>query len=290
MIARLVEWANQRDSVRAMLLTSTRAIPDAKVDLLSDYDVILVVDDIAPFALNRSWIGDFGEVLVAYWDPIAFNPEYGFETLSNVVQYEAVLKIDFSLWSEPMLKYIVTLATLPVELDAGYRVLVDKDDIAAQLSAPTFRGYRIEPPDEETYLTLINDYFVGVPYVAKSLLRDELLPAKWVLDYDMRDVYMRPMLEWRAQIDHNWSISLGNLGKGLRRNLPPDIWLALEETYTGASLVENWESLFRQVALFGRIAREVGANLGYVYPEALELRVVANARVLNLLSPEDIKS
>ena len=46
---RLVKWAGQRDSVRAMLLTSTRAVPNATVDDLSDYDVVLVVEDIYPF-------------------------------------------------------------------------------------------------------------------------------------------------------------------------------------------------------------------------------------------------
>jgi aminoglycoside 6-adenylyltransferase len=69
-IRRLVQWADEQDAVRAMLLTSTRAVPDAQVDALSDYDVILVVRDIQPFMADHRWIGDFGEVLVAYWDPL----------------------------------------------------------------------------------------------------------------------------------------------------------------------------------------------------------------------------
>ncbi len=42
-VRRLVEWANGKDAVRAMLLTSTRANPHAPVDVFSDYDVVLVV-------------------------------------------------------------------------------------------------------------------------------------------------------------------------------------------------------------------------------------------------------
>ncbi len=63
----------------------------------------------------------------------------------------------------------------------------------------------------------------GVPYVAKCLLRDELLPAKWCLDHDMRDVYLRPMLEWRMECSHDGSVSTGSLRKGLKTRLPPDL-------------------------------------------------------------------
>jgi aminoglycoside 6-adenylyltransferase len=53
-ISRLVRWADGKDSIRAVLLTSTRAKPDAPVDVLSDYDVVLVVQDIRPFFQERS--------------------------------------------------------------------------------------------------------------------------------------------------------------------------------------------------------------------------------------------
>lgn len=52
-IAHLVGWAERREAVRAVLLTSTRTVPGAKVDALSDYDVILVVRDIRPFFAER---------------------------------------------------------------------------------------------------------------------------------------------------------------------------------------------------------------------------------------------
>ena len=43
-VSRLVTWAAGRPDVRAVLLTSTRAKP-GPVDALSDYDVVVVVDD-----------------------------------------------------------------------------------------------------------------------------------------------------------------------------------------------------------------------------------------------------
>jgi aminoglycoside 6-adenylyltransferase len=281
-LALLIAWAKSRDDVRAILLTSTRASPGGKVDELSDYDVILVTREITPYWNDRSWIGDFGEVLVAYWDPISEDPETGHSQTGNIVQYADGLKIDFTVWPRDQIEAIVRLPRLPAELDAGYVILLDKDGFTAGLSAPTFTAYIPERPDEATFLANIDGFFVGVPYVAKCLLRDELLPAKWCLDYDMRDVYLRPMLEWLMEIDHNWSTPIGALGKGLKRRLSPEIWRALEATYAGAGIGENWTSLFSLIAFYGRIARAVAEGLGYSYPETLDLRVTEFARSMQL--------
>src|SRR5690606_23911145 len=110
----------------------------------------------------------------------------------------------------------------------------------------------------------IEEFLSDVPYVAKFLWRDELLPAKWCLDTDMKHKYLRRVLEWRAAIDSGWSRPVsGALGKGLKKGLSPEVWSRLEATYTGADLAENWEALFRTVALFGEAAGDVARHLGY---------------------------
>ena len=66
MLERLIRWAEDQPLVRAMLLTSSRAIPHAPVDLFSDYDVILAVLDVQPFYADRAWLEAFGSVLALY--------------------------------------------------------------------------------------------------------------------------------------------------------------------------------------------------------------------------------
>jgi aminoglycoside 6-adenylyltransferase len=274
-IRQLVGWAEQRDAIRAVLLTSTRAIPGGAVDVLSDYDVILVAEDIHPFFEDRSWIEDFGDVLVVYWDPIQVEPDHGFEQVGNVTQYQDGLKIDFTVWPLDILQRIAQAAALPAELDAGYRVLLDKDHLTDEMLAPTYSAYIPDRPSNESYQTLVNDFFVGPPYVAKCLWRDELLPAKWCLDYDMRYVYLLVMLEWRMEIDHGWSTPTGNLGKGLKKRLPPEIWSQFEGTFAGGEIDDNWEALFRIMAFFRRVAIEVGESLGFAYPHDLDQQITA---------------
>jgi hypothetical protein len=217
----LTRWVGRKELVRAALLTSTRANPHAPVDALSDYDVVLVVEDVRPLFEDKSWLGDFGEVLVEYWDPIYPDPDYGIEQTGNVVQYADGLRIDFRLWPVALARRVAEGSRLPDDLDVGYAVLVDKDRLFDEMRPPTYTAYVPSRPDEETYLTVVNDFFSAAPDVAKCLLRDELFPAKWCLDYDMKHVYLRRMLEWRMELDHGWSEPTGNLGKGLKNASRP---------------------------------------------------------------------
>ncbi len=188
------------------------------------------------------------------------------------------LHIDFTVWPVALLRQIATAPELEPELDAGYTILLDKDQLSAGLRAPSYRAYIPARPSEEEFLNWINDFWSDAPYVAKCLWRDELLPAKWCLDYDMKHVYLRPVLEWRIQAEHGWSIPAGNLGRGLKQQLPADIWSELEQCYAGADIAANWEALFRTLALFRRVALDVAAALGYTYPLELDRRVTAYVR------------
>ncbi|MFN8464081.1 MAG: aminoglycoside 6-adenylyltransferase [Caldilineaceae bacterium] len=273
-LALLTEWAESQDPVRAMLLTSTRAVPRATVDRMSDYDVILVVQDIHPFHADRTWLQAFGDIVVGYWDPIHPAEGYGILTFGNVIQYVDGLKIDFTLWPVELLQRIVGESQLPTELDAGSLVLLDKDGLTNGIQRPTYTGYIPTRPTEEAYQKTIEDFFSDVPYAAKCLWRGELLPLKWCLDYDMKHLFLRQMLEWQMECEHNWSVAPGALGKGLKKWLRPELWAEMESTYTGAEMEDNWDALLLTVVLFRKAAKEVGAQLRYTYPEDLDRRVM----------------
>ena len=56
-LSALAEWAESREGVRALILTSTRAVPDAELDAYSDYDVVVVVADVQAMLEDTSWLG-----------------------------------------------------------------------------------------------------------------------------------------------------------------------------------------------------------------------------------------
>ena len=256
-----------------MLLTSTRAVPNAVVDVLSDYDVILILTDIRLFAESRDWLEDFGRVLTLYCDPIY--PDGEFERSGNVIQYESGLKIDFTLWPVGLLRRIIAESQLPAELDAGYRVLLDKDHLTDDLRLPTYQAYIPTVPTERVYHECIEDFFLIAIYIAKLLWRDDLMAAKYIMDGMMKQERLLPMLEWQVEVTHGWSVKVGPYGRGLKKWLRPDLWAALESTYVDAHPGANWAALDRQIDLFRRVAIEVSGQLGYVYLHDLDRRTVA---------------
>lgn len=272
-LEKLVIWASGRHTVRAILLTGSRANPNAVVDVFSDYDVILVVTDIQLFVQDKGWLSDFGNVLVAYWDLVHLAPEFDIEQVGNVVQYADGSHIDFTLWPVRLMRQIVRSEALPDELDVGYRVLVDKDQLTAGLNPPTHTSHIPNPPTEEAFLKNIDDFFSDTPYVAKCLYRDELLPAKWCLDFDMKHNFLRQMLEWHVGIRYGWAEPVGVLGRGLKRKLSSDIWTRLEKTYVGFEVGDNWDALFGTMQLFREIGLEVAEELGYTYPLEMDLQI-----------------
>jgi aminoglycoside 6-adenylyltransferase len=273
MIQRFVHWGEKHPAVRAMLLTSTRTSPKAHVDAFSDYDVLLVVADIHPFFERRAWLEDFGRVLVVYRDPILPESTYGLGKFAWITQYEDGLKIDFMVFPVELMQRIVNGTELPDYLDVGYQVLLDKDHLTDGLKPPTYRAHIPVPPTEEVFQTVVEEFFHEATYVAKHLWRDDLMPAKYNLDYAMKHDNLRQMLEWRIEIDHHWTWKPGAYGKRLKRHLPPEIWSQLESTYVGAGLEDNWEAMFKTIDLFRAVATEVAAHLGYRYPDDLHRRV-----------------
>ncbi len=280
----IIRWGESQPLVRAMILTSTRAIPNGEVDQLSDYDVILILKDIRPFAQDRRWLEAFGPVLALYQDPLETHA--GYPRSGNVVQFENDLKIDFHLWQVEYFQQLVAAPVLPEEFDAGYQVLLDKDGLGAVLKPPTYRAYIPKPPSEAEYLENVEVFFVDAAYVAKFLWRDDVMAAKEVLDHFIKQEHLRPMLEWHYEIEHGWSVKPGVYGRRMKKWLRPDLWQGLESTYAGASIEENWQALFNTVDFMRRVSKEVGEKLGYAYPDDLHRRAVAHLKKVRII-PSD---
>lgn len=271
-IDRLVRWAEGKADLRAMILTSTRADQNAEVDAFSDYDVIVVVTEFREYLENEDWLGDLGEVLVVYRDPVY--SEYGYERFIRVCNYRDGTKVDYTVWPVGLLQQIVKEPKLPAYLDVGYAVLLDKDGLTEELKPPTYMAHIPAMPTEREFQTLVEEFFNITIYVAKHICRGDLMPLKYCLDHVAKQEKLHRMLEWRIEVDHNWSLKPGAYGKRLKKHLTPETWAELESTYVGAGLEENWEALFATIALFRRIAVEVANGLGFTYPEGLDQRVV----------------
>jgi aminoglycoside 6-adenylyltransferase len=281
-LERLVAWAETQPSVRATILTSSRARADETVDQLSDYDVIIAVTDPDTFLRNDVWLSAYRPPLARWGDE---DELFGLGTTFRGVVYDDGVKIDFTIWPEELLARVAERDELPEGLDVGYRVLLDKDGRTAAWKPPTYRAHIPRRPTEEEYRALVEEFWWSSTYVAKSLWRDELLPAKFALDLDMKLGPLRRFLEWLIEIDHDWSLPPGKLGRDFARTLRPDLWSELRSSYVGPKLDENWDALFRTTALFRRVATEVGDDLGFAYPQDVDDGITAQLKAVQNRPP-----
>ena len=279
-LATLIAWGEARASIRAMILTSTRATPDGRADPVSDYDVILAARDAPALAATETWTSGYGQPLVRWGDE---HELYGIRTYFRGVVYEDGVRVDYTLWPESLLRRVSEAADLPSDLDVGYRVLLDKDGATAAWRPPTYRAHIPPKPTRDEYDALVHEFWWDAICTAKGLWRGEIVFAKFSLDYDAKLVALRRFLEWRIELDHDWSVKPGAYGRGLERMLPVDLWSQLAATYVGVDSDDNWDALYRTTALFRRVATDVGNALGYAYPLELDAAVTAHLKNLREL-------
>ena len=238
-LSKLTQWAEGQTAIQAMLLTISRTNPNAELDEFSDYDIILAVKDIQPFLKDERWLEDFGTVLTVYRDPVQL--EYGFERFIRVTQYEDGTKIDYSIWPVGLLTRIAQEPELPDYLDAGYKVLVDKDNLTKGIKPPSYKAYIPSVPTEREYQITVEHFLSNTSYVAKHIRRDDLIPLKYCQGI-MKLEYLLTMLEWLMEIENGWTVKPGAYGKGLKKRIRPELWAELENTYVGADKEENKEN------------------------------------------------
>src|SRR5262245_33785337 len=94
---KLTEWGASDDSIRAVVLTSSRTRPGAYVDILSDYDVMLFVKDVERYAHQTDWYSRYGTPMVVWGDQCE---RFGCTTYFRGVIYEDHIKVDYNIWPD----------------------------------------------------------------------------------------------------------------------------------------------------------------------------------------------
>jgi aminoglycoside 6-adenylyltransferase len=263
-------WAQNEACVRAVILTGSRADPKGRSDSLSDYDIALYVDDWGLFLESDSWLTRFGSILIRW--PLVPRPTFDINWLTRLVLFEDGVRIDFQITEARQIG--------PNDYDNGYRVLLDKDGITGSLKAPTFTMFNINKPSRDEFEDMINEFWWDATYVPKHLRRNDLPFAKYMLGDVLRFTHLHRLLEWYIGYRYDWSVNPGCHGKWFSRYLDKETWAAYRASYAGAGIEENWHAFFQLGDLFGRLAAETAAHLGYSYSEDLGRKVTEYAAKL----------
>lgn len=272
-LERICEWAREDRRVRLVVLNGSRGRDDPAVDRFSDYDVSLFVTAVGSFASDNGWYEQFGPVLVRLHETVVVNAEE--VPVRQVTYVDGRVTVEFSVFHVRLAQALYASHRIPDWVSLGYRVLLDKDTRSYEFKPVDGHGYIPERPKRAEYEGLINEFWWQATVAAKYLRRGDLLQAKHTLDCVIRYTLLGKLLGWHVQIYRDWHCNPGRLGSRLPELLAPERWEALQATYAGGEVEDNWRSLFALCFFFRKSAQEVGDALGHSYPVQLDASVMS---------------
>jgi aminoglycoside 6-adenylyltransferase len=259
----LVARAESVPAVRVIIVVGSQARQVKPADEYSDLDISLYVtgnheheDD---FYLQ--WMRDFAPVWMIL-------EEHHDETKSWLILYQGGIKVDFSVTPIGALQTLIDAKTLWDDQQRGYKILLDKDGIAAQLPAPTpFAPPPYTPPTQAQFIQRVEGYFYGAVYLAKQIKRGNLWKIKWA--DQIQQALLLEMLEWHAHATHDSPIDTYYRGDFMRDWVNETTWRELHDVFAHFDAADSRKSLIASVGLFIRLTEETALKLGYEYPHRM---------------------
>lgn len=264
--------ANEHKKVRAVAMNGSRVNKNAPVDRFQDYDIVYLVDDFDYYINHPNWIDIFGERMIM-------------QTPMDMPLFPSTEKDVFNYLMLFVDGNRIDLTIIPIEKKDEYckqdsltKILLDKDKLMTQIPEATDQDYWVGKPSMEFYHDCCNEFFWVIPYVVKGLQRQEILYA---IDHmNIIHKMILTMVEWKAGIDTEFTVSVGKNFKYLEKYVSEDIWSKLMKTYPSGDYDEVWKSLHTAIELFEEVAKDVANKQGFRYnqKEANNVKIYVEKR------------
>jgi aminoglycoside 6-adenylyltransferase len=252
--------ANRDDRIKAVYMNGSRTNENAPKDIFQDYDIVYVVGETKSFIEDKNWIGLFGEILyMQYPDESPEGLSHKENSYGYLMQFTDGTRIDLTLQS-------VDYALQHIRDDRLCKILLDKEKILPRIGEATDCEHWVKKPVKEQYLAVCNEFWWCTNNIAKGLWRKEIPYVQDMTNYHVRNQLIT-MLNWKAGILTNWSVSTGKSSKYLYQWLPGKDWEMLLATYFDSNVDRAWQAVFVMCDLFEDTARYVGNKLGWEYHE-----------------------
>ena len=265
----IIDFAKNDDRVRAILLNGSRANNKISPDKYQDFDVVYIVNDIESLISDKDWTSIFGGKLI--WQLpdqmlVGKNVSEKGVTFALLMLFTDGNRIDLTLFPKNEIRTNYKPDSLTI-------VWLDKDNMFSNIGLPDDSDYLVKEPTEKEFLDTCNEFWWVCTYVAKGLLRNEIIYSKEMLETVVRPMFMN-LVAWHIGTETNFSVSVGKGGKFIKSFLPPDLYKRILQTYFDHTLENNWKALFVVTEIFGHLARAVSGKLKFEYITADEKNVV----------------
>ncbi|WP_252312425.1 aminoglycoside 6-adenylyltransferase [Sinobaca sp. H24] len=164
MITLLFKKAQVDPAVKAACLNGSRVNPNRRQDLLQDFDLVYLVDDLDPFIRQREWLQEFGDLLIMHAAKGAWRSEVLYAMDYLAVMREMLLRM--TTW------YAGASHSFPINIGKSYKhlPLYVSGDIWKRLKG-TFPKAAVVPIWEAVFH--MSDLFLDITLHTANLLEME---------------------------------------------------------------------------------------------------------------------
>ncbi len=252
--AQVADWAREREDVRGAVVVGSQARAGTPADRFSDLDLILVVDDLEPYAADASWVAAFGTPVLTFLE------ETPVGAVERRVLYDTGEDVDFPLLSASALERLQADEDASAILARGFRVLYDEIGLAERLAEAARRAPTPRRPTQADFDGLASDFWYHALWSAKKLRRGEVYTALRCLNGYL-GARVVTLLEWHARaLDP--AVDTWHGGRFLERWADPGALAALENAYAHYDLRDVARALWATIDLWQGLEEETARRLG----------------------------
>lgn len=283
LVAAVADWAEGSPDVKALLLVGSQARADMPADRWSDVDLVVLLEDPAPYTADASWVREFGTPLVTFLEATVDGH------WERRVLYETGEDVDFVLFPVSVLDRIDTSESAGALLRRGYRVVVDRIGLEEQLRRIAERPILPAVTTHGDLGDLASDFWYHALWTAKKLRRGEVFTAIECLDGYMMARLVALMELHAKAVDP--SVDTWHAGRFIERWGDPGALVALEFAFARYSVRDVARGLWETIDLFQGLEEETAKRLGLEtsidHPELRRrvAEVVPDPRRASTLSP-----
>lgn len=259
----VLNYAENNNHIRAVILNGSRANPNVKIDRYQDFDIVYIVDDLRLFTDNHDWINVFGKRLMLQMPEAMRNPSNNGH-FNWMMLFDDFNRLDLTLVPKDRLDLVTN--------DSLTEVLMDKDNLLPNFEESNDSDYHVQLPSELYYFSCCNNFWWCMQNVAKAIVRDEI-PHAMLMYHQVVRSELHDMINWYIAAQYNESVSAGKMGKYFKNYLSDKLYDQYLKTYSDTDKNNMWYSLFECCDLFSELSKTVAFKCNYTYIETDEINM-----------------
>lgn len=256
MFALILKVAKNLPEVLAVGMNGSRTNKNAPKDDFQDYDIVYVVKNKEKLIQDKSWLQEFGEILVSQ------EPEKGElfpkslgERYTFLMQFQDGNRIDLMLCPLSEVDHWL-------KEDKLIEILADPYDILPEMLPASDEDYWVTRPSEQMVQDSWNEFWWVATYVVKGICRQELFYASDHFYENCRGELLR-MLSYKVGVMTHFSLSVGKNYKYLKNYLPKDTMEKLAQFQDLSSFSTLSQNLVEMENFFFKEGQGLAESLGY---------------------------